>query len=88
MTTPHSYFAMLGNAPSNLSAQATQALASQPDASLVRTLASMQQPLNQPGALDCPSVFDDMLNALKPALNDVDLWAANEMVAYLTRSWL
>jgi hypothetical protein len=79
---------MLGNAPSSLAAQATQALAFQADASLVRSLASTQQPLNQSGALDCPSAFDGMLNALKPALGDVDLLAANEMAAYLTRAWL
>jgi hypothetical protein len=88
MTTPHPSFAMLGNAPNNLSAQAAQALASQPDASLVRALAIAQQPLNESSALDCPSVYDGVLNSLRPALGNVDLVAANEMVAYLTRAWL
>jgi hypothetical protein len=84
----HSLLSILGSAPRNLSAQATQALASDADASLARALASAHQPLGQSVVRDCPSVFDGMLRALKPALGDVDLMAVNEMVVYLTRSWL
>jgi hypothetical protein len=88
----HPLLSILGNAPRNLSAQATQALASDADASLARalasTLASAHQSLGHSVVRDCPSVFDGMLRALKPAMRDVDLMAVNEMVVYLTRSWL